>query len=206
MRTLTFSRFFPKYHTKTGQPTLFIEKIWVSLIRNNLASKQKIAELSREIGIGSYFVDEIKNLMASFDPKGHTIRAGSRWKAGDIFKPVIWGTDINPKSGRSGPYHSKQIQLAPAIEIKKVWDITITTEDDDGEHDWSYITLNGEHYTCYQEEYLDNKIKQLIKNDGLNVDDFYDWFKLERTYKQRVDNESKIFSGQIIAWDENLNY
>jgi hypothetical protein len=32
MKPILFSRFFPAYHPKKGQPTYFVEKIWAHLI------------------------------------------------------------------------------------------------------------------------------------------------------------------------------
>lgn len=75
-------------------------------------------KLCNELGLNT---DDWK----SFDPKGHTVRAGHRFKPGDIVSLRVWGNDVNPKSGRSGPYHSKQIIIAPDIQVKKTWDFEI---------------------------------------------------------------------------------
>jgi hypothetical protein len=39
------------------------------------------------------------------------------------------------------------------------------------------------------------ELKVIAGNDGLSIDDFECWFRWP-----------KEFSGQIICWDENLNY
>lgn len=199
-RVLTFSRTFPSYHPKKGQPTYFVEK------------------LNKSLPIWKYgiiFTDLIHNDIPFFDieyyktceKKYHTIRAGHRWKVGDKFSPRVWGDDTNPKTGRSGPYQSKQIIIAPDLEVKKVWDFKIVTEDDDGESDWSYVEFLGKTYTCYgYGNHDDFKIVEIAKNDGLEIRDFYEWFLTGRTKKQRLNNEPKIFDGQIICWNENINY
>lgn len=189
MRVITFSRVFPAKHPRKGEPTYFIEKVWKYF-------------LEKSSPVFPYWMNkhelkiDIRNCY-DFDPKHHTIRAGNRWKVGDKFSPRIW-------SGQ--PYRSKQIQFAPDMEIKKIWDITITTEDDDGENDWSFFNINGKHHTAYSEEYASLELKALAKNDGLSLNDFYNWFSLERTQKQRLEKEPKIFNGQIICWNESINY
>lgn len=106
-RVITFSRFFPKYHPKAGEPTFFVEKVLQSLTEQTLIAPW---EYNTEI---EAITDKI------FEPKHHTIRAGNWWSAGDIFSPRYW-------SGR--PYASKQVSFAPDIEIKKVWNIEIMFE------------------------------------------------------------------------------
>lgn len=103
------------------------------------------------------------------DIKKHTIRSGHRWKAGDKFSPRVW-------SGK--PYHSKQIIIGPDIEIEKVWDFSIQKG-------------------CFvmPEASSSTTIELIAKNDGLNLQDFKDWFQYP-----------KDFDGQIICWDETLNY
>lgn len=99
-KVITFSRVFPSYHPKAGQPTYFVEKICKSLhIKGN------------RFDINDSIFDEgIYNLI---DPKNHTIRAGHHVKPGDFIRPSVW-------SGK--PYASKQIIIGPDIEIKKTWD------------------------------------------------------------------------------------
>ena len=130
--------------------------------------------------------------------KKHTIRGGSRFKVGDKFSPRVW-------SGK--PYSSKQITIAPDIEVKKVWDFEVVTEDDDGENDWSYIYFLGTTYTCYGDGGYDKPLMvEIAKNDGLSITDFYNWFLTGRTKQQRLDNEPKVFKGQIICWSDDVCY
>ena len=111
--------------------------------------------------------------------KHHTVRIGNRFKKGDFFSPRVWGTDVNPKSGKSGAYHSKQIILSHDTEIKNVWDIEINEATE--------ISINGK-FISYGWEV------ELANNDGLSWQEFNDWFvKLP-------------FKGQIICWNDAVSY
>lgn len=97
-KIITFSRTFPAYHPKKGQPTYFVEKFYKS------------------IGIKNYDEERVFNprlYVNEVEPKHHTIRAGNRWKVGDKFSPRVW-------SGK--PYKSKQIIISEDVEIKQIWD------------------------------------------------------------------------------------
>lgn len=184
MKVITFSRYYPKGHPRAGEQTHFVEKIWRSFIADG--------ELPKEF---NKYIDAYENLCSSIpgvdlmahpnsvDPKGHTIRAGNRWKVGDKFSPRVW-------SGR--PYATKQITIAPDIEIKKIWDY---------ETDFNGVpSING--------FYMPEKIgdmdawELLAKNDGLTLDDFIAWFRIHP--KKNKDDWS--FKGQILCWNESINY
>lgn len=205
-KVLTFSRHFPAYHPKAGQPTGFIESIVNSGVIGcpefDTGSSIDLLKLNPNLKwqvVFEYAKTWNTTIAAFGNGKHHTIRSGDRFKAGDWFSPRVW-------SGK--PYQSKQIIIAPDIQVKKVWDFKLTTEDDDGENDWSYINFLGKQYTCYgYGGYDDNLMVEIAKNDGLEIRDFYDWFIGKgRTSKQIDNNESKIFTGQIICWNENINY
>lgn len=171
-RVITFSRVFPSYHPRKGQPTRFLEKIYASL-----ADTQPGFKIPND---ANAFWDWYEYYNAI--PKHHTIRAGHRWKVGDWFSPAVWGNDINPKSGRRGPYHSKQIKFAPDIQIKKVWDFMVDVEGCFFINQKLYAYPNSEH-----------TLQPLAKNDGLEWMDLLNWFQ-----------EPMI--GQIICWNENIEY
>lgn len=164
-KVITFSRTFPKGHPRAGEPTYFVESFYKSLYLMKVVPGE----------LENFNYDKFLNGFT----KNHTIRAGHRFKKGDFFSPRVWGTDINPKSGKSGPYQSKQIIIAPDTEILEVWDITI--------NEWTSVCVDGKFLSVHQDI-------QLAHNDGLSVESFFNWF-------------SKMpFEGQIICWKENIKY
>lgn len=171
-KVITFSRVFPAYHPKAGQPTFFVEKILNSFLMGGNTI------YTEDTGI-----DFLKSLSREmFNPKHHTIRAGSRWKVGDKFSPRVW-------SGK--PYNSKQIIIAPDIEIKKIWDFEII-QATEFECDW-YIN---------SKPIFSDTFHKLAQNDGLLIKDMSDWFIPDISkVKSRI-----IFKGQIICWNENIEY
>jgi hypothetical protein len=164
-KVITFSQTFPDYHPKKGQPTNFVVGFHKSLFEMGLIPQ----DFYMSVNLAS-----VKNILS----KHHTIRKGNRFKKGDFFSPRVWGTDVNPKSGRSGPYHSKQIILAPDTQIKKVWKINISAKG---------------------AIYIDNiftpkSVDEIANNDGLCRQDFDNWF-------------NKLpFEGQIICWNDEIDY
>lgn len=159
-RVITFSRVFPSYHPRAGEPTHFIDKIYAGLA--DTVPGFKIPNDANA------FWDWHEYYNAT--PKYHTIRAGHRWKVGDKFSPRIW-------SGK--PYNSKQITFAPEVEVKKVWDVEF---DEDG------------CFWVFSDKERGAKIlHKIARNDGLTLDDLMAWF-------------NKPFTGQIICWNENINY
>lgn len=167
MKVLTFSRFFPAYHPRKGEPTFFVEKIMAGF-----ADKGNGWIMQDEFVL--YDWHEYYNAI----PKWHTIRAGKRWKVGDIFSPRIW-------SGK--PYASKQVAFSEPIEIKKVFDFEIVPV--------------GEYFSVYIDHLVKKEELQptLAKNDGLKEIDFVHWFS-SKEIKQ------KGFDGQIICWNEKIEY
>lgn len=166
MKVLTFSRKFPAYHPKAGQPTFFIEKLWQSFFELGLSYNTPDI-LSEEL-------ETFSNPSHFITAKSHTIRSGNRWKVGDKFSPRVW-------SGK--PYVSKQITIAPDIEIKKIWTfelINVAEGITDG-------FINGNKMV--------NPMAEIIsKNDGLSFSDFRHWFG------------KKNFEGQIICWNDKIEY
>jgi len=167
-RVITFSRTFPKYHYKAGQPTFFVEKIW------DATALPYVGDLH---GLATEMINFMRRGSDQIWPKLHTIRAGHRWSLGDTFSPRVW-------SGK--PYNSKQIIIAPDIEIVKIWDFEI---------DNGAIVINGD-YEFWGGEMSDHDLlAEIAKNDGLDSTDLLDWFKYPDP-----------FDGQIICWNENINY
>lgn len=181
-KVITFSRTFPAYHPKSGQPTYFIEKFWESV---GLPDKEYSFNLPDEYQ--SFMRQDGEIVWA----KHHTIRNGNRWKVGDKFSPRVWGDNINTKSGRKGAYHSDQITIAPDILITSVYDFEIETAYKQLPLDYDTdIIINHRFY------HTDSEImKQIAINDGLSLAELLQWFKYPKPFK-----------GQIICWNENVNY
>lgn len=178
-KVITFARSFPAYHPKAGQQTDFVRKLWKGFVESELISISKASELSRETGLGDLnFVDVARKYMYNSDhPKFHTIRAGSRWKAGEYFSPRVW-------SGK--PYNSPQIIIAPDIKIEKVWDVLI-----DGHKRRMNVSISGKKDNGYRTLI---PLSDVAKNDGLTNEDFEDWFN------------KTPFIGQVICWNKNIEY
>ena len=175
-RVIIFSRFFPAYHPKVGQETFFVEKFWQSLyVLGQLDNCWGGGLLEKEL-------ENFSNPSHFIRPKNHTIRVGNRWKVGDKFSPRVW-------SGK--PYASKQIIIAPDIEIKKIWDVHIEFIGSN-----IHVMIPKESKT---NEYFLISAGDVAKNDGLNVHDFIEWFKIHPKKKEK-------FIGQIICWNENIDY
>lgn len=165
-KVITFSQKFPSYHPKAGQPTYFVEAFYKSLFVMKCLPKELEESFNHEVFLNGM-------------TKHHTVRSGNRFKKGDFFSPRVWGTDVNPKSGKSGAYHSKQIILSHDTEIKNVWDIEINEATE--------ISINGKLISYGWEV-------ELANNDGLSWQEFNDWFvKLP-------------FKGQIICWNDAVSY
>jgi len=180
MKYITFSQKYPAYHPKKGEPTFFVEKILTNLISLHLPIYGSELLKQPMVDIKGFEWNRSKN---------HTVRGGKRWKVGEWFNPRIW-------SGK--PYHSKMVSFAPAIEIKKIWDIEITINAIDPGKKISRKNGND----CYLVKISDKQLTDiwidcLADNDGLFPMDFLYWF----------DTHPDIpFIGQIICWDENVIY
>ena len=160
-KVITFSRTFIGNHTRKGEPTWFVEKVFAGLAETMFG----------EFKIPEHFIDWDWHEYYNGIPKYHTIRAGHRFKVNDWFSPRIW-------SGR--PYNSKQITIGPDLQVKKVWDFDIEPLAGD-------FLLSGHPVKIEQ-------LREIAMNDGFdNLDDFESWFPRE-------------FRGQIICWNEEIDY
>jgi len=171
---------FPSYHPRKGQPTYFIEKVWQSLynmgkIDNCLGSPLLEKEL-----------ENFSNPSHFITPKWHTIRAGKHFKVGDYFSPRVWSDK---------PYTSKQITISPDLQIKRIWDYEVVVPKKGVEQWFLNGTMVSESNEYMQQWFNCNLIKEIAKNDGLELSDFLNWFK-----------HPSNFSGQIICWSESVEY
>lgn len=184
-KIITFSRNFPAYHPRKGQPTHFVEKVLTSLGIDYTGHEYFIWLCENNKGISERFLDGFFGTL-SHDvlPKVHTIRNHKiPLRVGDFINPKCWaGSHLTPPVR---PYHKTpdgywQIKFAPDIEVKKVWVLEITPQD-------GLIMPTAKATTT---------IGDIAKNDGLELEDFKAWFK---DFK-----EPGIY--QIICWNENVNY
>lgn len=180
MKVLTVSRYFPAYHHRKGEPTFFMEKIWkqIKTGNSNDGTYSIWTKVPRQMKDGHWQIPHLwRDQMNDddFTQKFHTIRVGNRWKVGDWFSPRIW-------SGK--PYASKQIEFAPPIQIKKIWEFEIT--------DSGYF-INDKKLSL-------SELIIVVRNDGLSVEDFESWFLYHPKKK------GEITECQILCWNEKIEY
>ncbi len=187
-RVLTFARQYPAYHSKAGEPTFFVEKILnkLGIDYSGKAYYEMLIELNRnnpKVNLSMLAIFQtylFRNIESS---KLHTIRSGHNVKVDDLRSPRVW---------IAKPYTETQIIFAPDIQVKKVWDFDIKWESN-----YEQFFINGTCVSdCTKEDWFNSGLIELIaKNDGLGIVDFLDWFKFPSN-----------FSGQIVAWDEKIEY
>lgn len=157
MKDIKLSTVLPKHHVRAGQPTHFVEKIWTAVAKNKEANKE--ATIKSALKRANHFQRSFIKSYASKDwtPKRTTIRAGHRWKKGDLFIPKIW-------TGK--PYRSRPIAICDPLEI-------LETEQ-------FVIDMDG----CYWlgDDMLSlGKLKTIALEDGFDdVDDFELWFNMKK--------------------------
>jgi hypothetical protein len=94
------------------------------------------------------------------------------------------GDKFSPRVWSGKPYQSKMIQFAPDIEIKKIWEFEM---DLCGVYSIDKFYVDPDDYG------------KLALNDGLTEIEMHHWFMPNY-------NKPKEFRGQIICWNENINY
>jgi len=175
MKRIVFSTTFPSYHPRKREKTFFIEKIWKGLLP--VFGEEVMREwLAPHDGIHW----DIENIIRSDVrltrfPKLHTLRPERvirPFQLGDEFLPVIW-------SGR--PYHSPQIQFAPALKVKFLAETVIHKNLE--KYGFPYVVMEGHRFLLDMDE--------VAKNDGLEMGDFQDWFPKEKS------------TLQLISWHNN---
>lgn len=125
--------------------------------------------------------------------KKHTIRAGKRFKSGEIVSLREW---------RGLPYRSKQREITQVL-VSRVWPITIDPVPPrplDNHSEQNFSIYVGDRYVAYWKAGITANITQqeLAKNDGLSKEDFLSWFGCDKKI-------IKPFVGQIICWGK-VNY
>ena len=102
-------------------------------------------------------------------------------KSHTIRKGHRWkvGDKFSPRVWTGKPYVSKQYQFSDDVEIKKIWEFQIID---------TVFYVNGRKLTL-------TELAVVAINDGLSLFEFIEWFE-----------HPTPFDGQIICWDENINY
>lgn len=187
-KVITYSTVFPSYHPMKGQPTYFVEKLiewWFDSYSDN--PYHNVTEMLIDLNGDKFTEEEIESFVANLiadvkEWKSHTIRGGYRFKEGDIFSPRVW-------IGK--PYNSKQLRILPDIKVKKTWNIEIKHF---GILDQCLVTIDNV-------VPRNSKLPLLANNDGLSLQDFNDWFVLSPSFVKL-----KEFNGQIICWNDKIEY
>jgi hypothetical protein len=178
MKVITFSRQFPAYHPKIGQPTFFVEKITslLSVISPGWSAISQFEDLRKAclFNEGVY-----RRCQENEIYKSHTIRSGKRWRQGEWASLRVWS---------DRPYASKQIEFA-RVQLTNVWDFVL-----DLRHDSPIAHIDG--VLASPQE-----LRTIAVNDGLDYKEFINWFS-----KPFPINEAGMFRGQILSWNENINY
>lgn len=182
-KILTFSRVFPSYHPRKGEPTYFVEAILTEQGIDYTKHDYFVWLVENNSGISEIFLDDFfKSLSQDIDPKSHTIRAHKRpLKVGDWFKPNCW-------AGR--PYNKTKegfwkIKFAPDIEVKKVWEF-------ESKGGWVYLKSKDHSWGGVGQ----TNFNEIAKNDGLSYDDLKKWIKYPNDTGEM----------QIICWNESIKY
>ena len=154
-KVITFSRKFPAYHPLAGKQTYFVEKILQSFEVHFKA--YAYADWIYAANKDKFTFEEIESFWVSLqdignNPKIHTIRAGNRFKSGELFSPRIW-------FGK--PYNSPQLIFWEDAKIKQVYEIDVDENQ--------IIAING--------QYIDGRnYDTLAVNDGFKSSlDLRDW-------------------------------
>lgn len=190
-KVLMLARNYPHYHPKAGQPTYFVEKFWKCLWDLEKSNNNPLNGYFQKYDSAFPLTEDPKENIHLHLPKNHTIRAGHRFKKGDYFSPRVWGNDINPKSGRSGAYQSKQIIIAPDTLVTDVYDFEIKAAYKELPLDYDTDVIINHRFF-----HTDSEIMKLVsENDGLTRSELLQWFKYPKPFK-----------GQIICWNENIKY
>lgn len=173
---LPFSTHFPSaIPTIGGEPTYFVDKIWLSIAANQL-----IDDCIFRSEKNKYLIEHWSKTGLSWEfswrdyAKHHTIREGNRFKTGDKLHMVIYNRT------------KKRFQFCPVLEVVSTQSIFMTY----AYNDIIEMTIGSKYIFDYQVK------EQLALNDGFeSYEHFFCFFHHYITKKP--DQE---FSGQIIHW------
>lgn len=174
-KVITYSRQFPGYHPKAGEPTLFPEKVLNHLCID--FREEKYSELLLKLN-----PDKPQELLFGFWEKLNnqcdatkvtTVRGNAeRFRKGEFFSPRVW-------SGQ--PYNSQQIQFAPDTQVI-------------GTHS---CIINGGNMFISAKRLGSKELYAHAVSDGFQTsEDFQNWF----FHSPDFIKASNTFDGQIIIF------
>lgn len=156
---LTVSRQFPVTHKRKGEPTYFVEKILNQLIPFGLLSN--VEEL--RLNINRVIFDEC-------DPKIHTIRSNYSFWDKRIKEVQAGNAILSLRYWNGNPYKSKQVEFAVLDETSGCYIQKLSFLDCRIDKPYVYDERGS-----IRSHLADIRI--MAKNDGLEFEDFKDWFK-----------------------------
>jgi len=172
-KIITFSKYFPSYHEKAGQTTCFIQKI-LNQIGVDVDEKEyldKLLSLNNESLSNDKLVYTdiflfwktltVRNIKTD---KKHTIRAGKRFKAKELFSPRVWSKK---------PYNSPQIIFWDDVLIEKVISFEISED-------------RGRTFVYGDKQVMPIQRSMIAMNDGLTLNDFDNWFKHPKPFSGQI--------------------
>jgi hypothetical protein len=162
---LAFSTHFPKdKDTLSNTPTHFVEKIWQSLLTDNVESG--LLEFSKKLKEALPIIGKMQ--VGDFHPKRHTLRRDEKnnWKAGDKIHTVIHNRT------------PKRFQFAPTIKCIAIQKAEIIWHDQDN------VKLDNPGIFIEDRKLTEIEELQLVKNDGFkSTSDFFQYFNEDWTGK-----------------------
>lgn len=164
---ITFARKFMKSHPDKGGKTYFVEQMIQWYWEQHKPKAFDYVELLVMLNDEKFTLGQLAEFYNSLERtwhhkwKGHTIRAGHRWKVGDIFSPVVW---------IQKPYRSPQIQFLPNLEVKKICHFEIKDHD---------IFVDSQRVPASEVPFIAN-------NDGLSFTQFMHWFGYPKPFDGQI--------------------
>lgn len=179
-KVITFSRAFPAYHPKAGKPTYFVKSI---LRQQNKMLNKDYFYLLLKLNIkrlqdGKLTEVDIANFYNELLREDEPFYDKRHTIRSGHRRKV--GDKFSPRVWSGKPYCSPQIIFNKDMDVLHTWKFEI-------KDNLIFIDNNPISIVEYRE--------LIARNDGLTYQDFKDWFKFPQP-----------FSGQIICWNENVNY
>lgn len=168
---ITLSKRFPAKHGRVGDLTFFAEKLVNAL-----------DDVEATLTID----DADDTSIAIYDRKIHTIRANYPFWEKRITEIKRGKACLSIRQWSGRPYNSPQVEIARLVQPIGIQRIELHYHS---ENDTITARIDGR-------EWLDADCYEIAKNDGLNTDDFKEWFFGWHP------KEDKVFHGVIIHFTD----